>query len=72
VPSSAVALVCASTLCFAVLDAMFKFLSQIYPIAVLVWARWTVQALVLLAWLARARAMRWFAPASSPRTCSVV
>jgi drug/metabolite transporter (DMT)-like permease len=41
-----------STLCFASLDAMFKALSQTYPIPVLVWARWTVQALALLVWLA--------------------
>jgi drug/metabolite transporter (DMT)-like permease len=52
IPTSAIVLVGASTLCFATLDAMFKALSQTYPIPVLVWARWTVQALALLVWLA--------------------
>lgn len=52
VPSTAILLVCAATLCFATLDSMIKYLSQTYPVPILVWARWTVQTLVVLTWLA--------------------
>ena len=52
VPLSAVMLVLGATFCFSVLDSLFKHLSQYYPVPMLVWARWTVQALVILAWLA--------------------
>jgi drug/metabolite transporter (DMT)-like permease len=52
VPRRAVGLVLGATLCFSLLDAIIKHLSQIYPVTLLVWARYTVQALVLIAWLA--------------------
>ena len=48
----AVGLVLGATLCFSVLDAIIKHLSQIYPVTLLVWARYAVQAIVLVAWLA--------------------
>ena len=51
VPLSAVALVCGATLCFVLLDTLFKHLSQHLPIPLLVWARWTVQALAVALWL---------------------
>ena len=52
VPLTAILLVCAATLCFATLDSMIKYLSQMYPVSVLVWARWSVQTLVIVLWLA--------------------
>ncbi|MEO8486935.1 MAG: DMT family transporter [Betaproteobacteria bacterium] len=52
VPIRAVLLICAATLCFASLDASVKFLSARYPIPLLVWARWTIQAVAIVAWLA--------------------
>ena len=52
VPLSAVLLVCGATLCFTLLDSLFKGLSQRVPIPLLVWARWTVQAVAILIWLA--------------------
>lgn len=52
VPVRAVLLICAATLCFAALDTAVKFLSALYPVPLLVWARWTIQALALCAWLA--------------------
>lgn len=51
VPLSAVLLVCGATLCFALVDTVFKYLTQRFPVPLLVWARWTVQALVIAAWL---------------------
>jgi drug/metabolite transporter (DMT)-like permease len=51
VPLSAVLLVCGATLCFVLLDTLFKHLSQHLPIPLLVWARWTVQALAVALWL---------------------
>jgi drug/metabolite transporter (DMT)-like permease len=52
VPQTAILLVCAATLCFATLDSLVKYLSQMYPVSWLVWARWTVQSLAIVLWLA--------------------
>ena len=52
VPVRAVLLICAATLCFAALDTAIKYLSALYPVPLLVWARWTIQALAIVAWLA--------------------
>ena len=52
VPLHAVLLVCGATLCFVLLDSLFKHLSQRVPVPLLVWGRWTVQALAVAAWLA--------------------
>lgn len=52
VPVRAVLLICAATLCFASLDTAVKYLSSLYPIPLLVWSRWTIQALAIVAWLA--------------------
>jgi len=38
-------------LCFTILDATVKHLADRYPIPLLVWARYTVQTLVVLLWL---------------------
>jgi drug/metabolite transporter (DMT)-like permease len=48
----AVLMILGATLCFSILDSIIKYLSQTYPISLLVWARYTVQALALLVWLA--------------------
>jgi len=48
---SAALLICGATLCFATLDSMVKYLSQRYPVSLLVFARWGIQALILIAWL---------------------
>ncbi|MBP6565422.1 MAG: DMT family transporter [Burkholderiales bacterium] len=50
-------LICAATLCFASLDTAIKYLSSRYPVPLLVWARWAIQALAILAWLAPRRGM---------------
>lgn len=52
VPVRAVLMICAATLCFASLDTVIKHLASIYPIPLLVWARWAIQALAIVAWLA--------------------
>ncbi|CAG0953330.1 Riboflavin transporter [Burkholderiales bacterium] len=52
VPVSAVLLICGATMCFALLDTVVKFLSARYPVPLLIWARWTVQAIALVVWLA--------------------
>ena len=51
IPQTAIVLVCVATLCFATLDSLVKYLAQLYPVSILVWARWTVQSLVILFWL---------------------
>ena len=51
VPVRAVLLICAATLCFASLDTAIKYLSALYPIPLLVWARWTIQAIAIVVWL---------------------
>ena len=45
-------MLCAATLCFATLDTIVKFLSAHYPIPLLIWVRWSVQAFALAIWLA--------------------
>jgi drug/metabolite transporter (DMT)-like permease len=47
----AVMFVLGATLCFSLLDSIIKHLSQTYPVTLLVWARYFVQAIALLAWL---------------------
>jgi len=38
-------------LCFSVLDTCMKYVSPRYPVPMLVWARWTVQAVLMMLWL---------------------
>jgi drug/metabolite transporter (DMT)-like permease len=52
VPLSAILLIVGSVLCFTALDAIVKFLTQSYPVPLLVWARYAVQALAMVLWLA--------------------
>ena len=51
VPPAAIALITGAVLCFAILDAVIKVLTQRYPVPMLVWARYAVQALALAIWL---------------------
>ena len=51
VPPSAIALITTSVLCFTILDAVIKSLTQRYPVPMLVWARYGVQALAMALWL---------------------
>lgn len=51
VPLSAVLLVVGATLCFSVVDTMFKYLAQRHPVPVLVFARWAVQLAAIAIWL---------------------
>lgn len=51
VPLSAILLISASVLSFTILDAIVKSLGQRYPVPVLVWARYGIQALAMMLWL---------------------
>ncbi|MGH8850087.1 MAG: DMT family transporter [Casimicrobiaceae bacterium] len=56
-PLTAVVLIVAACACFTSIDVTVKYLSQRYPVPLLVWARWGVQALLMFALLAPT--MRW-------------
>jgi drug/metabolite transporter (DMT)-like permease len=49
VPLSAVLLIVVASACFTTVDVSVKHLSQRYPVPLIAWARWGVQALVLVA-----------------------
>jgi len=49
IPLSAILLIVVASACFSAVDVTVKHLSQRYPVPLLVWARWGVQALILLA-----------------------
>ena len=49
IPLSAIVLVVASAACFTVIDTTVKYLEQRHPVPLLVWVRWGVQALLMLA-----------------------
>jgi drug/metabolite transporter (DMT)-like permease len=51
VPPAAIGLIVGAVLCFTMLDATVKHLADRYSIPLLVWARYTVQTLVILIWL---------------------
>ena len=51
IPASAVLLIGGAVLCFSVLDTCMKYVSPRYPVPMLVWARWTVQAVLMMLWL---------------------
>jgi drug/metabolite transporter (DMT)-like permease len=52
VPISAALLIVAAVACFTASDVGAKFLTQRYPIPMLVWARYAVQAVATVVWLA--------------------
>ena len=49
-PATAALLIVAAVACFAMLDACVKYLSRTYPVPVLVFARYLVQAIALVVW----------------------
>jgi drug/metabolite transporter (DMT)-like permease len=51
IPASAVALIVIAVLCFSILDGIIKSLAARYPVTLLVWARWSLQAVGMLLWL---------------------
>jgi drug/metabolite transporter (DMT)-like permease len=51
-PLAAVGLIVGAVLCFSLLDACVKFLAQRYPVPLLVWARYGLQAVATVIWLA--------------------
>lgn len=51
VPTSAIVLITTSVLCFSILDTITKYMTQRYTVPVLVWARYAVQFVAMLAWL---------------------
>jgi len=50
-PTSAILLIVGAVLCFTTLDAIVKILTQRYPVPLIVWARYSVQAALILLWL---------------------
>jgi drug/metabolite transporter (DMT)-like permease len=56
-PMSAILLIVAATACFTSLDVSVKYLSQRFPVPLLVWARWGMQVLVMAVVLGPT--MRW-------------
>lgn len=56
-PAQGILLMTAAVLCFALLDATSKGLSQTYPVPMLVWSRYTLHFLLMLVFLAPS--MRW-------------
>jgi drug/metabolite transporter (DMT)-like permease len=55
IPLSAIALIVLSCACFTAVDVTVKVLSQRYPVPLLVWARWAVQTLLIVALFAPKR-----------------
>ena len=51
VPTTAIILISTSVLCFTVLDAITKYMTQRYAVPMLVWARYAVQFVAMLVWL---------------------
>lgn len=51
VPTKAVLLITGSVLCFTLLDTITKFTTRLYPVPVLVWARYLVQLVAMVLWL---------------------
>lgn len=51
VPASAILLIVGAVLCFTILDAIVKILTQRYAVPFIVWARYGVQTLTILIWL---------------------
>lgn len=51
IPLPAILLVVGAVGCFTVLDSIVKFLAVRYPVPLLVWARYAVQAVAMVLWL---------------------
>jgi drug/metabolite transporter (DMT)-like permease len=52
VPVQAALLIAGAVLCFSLLDAIIKTMTPRYPVPLLVWARYGVQVVVMVLWLA--------------------
>ena len=50
-PVDAVLSIVGAVACFALVDAIIKFLTLEYPVPLLVWVRWLMQALFTAIWL---------------------
>jgi drug/metabolite transporter (DMT)-like permease len=70
VPLAAVGLILGATACFAILDAVVKNLAPRYPIPLLVWARYGLQAVFMVLWFAPT--MRWSLVRTPRLTAQVV
>ena len=57
IPLSAVGLIVLACACFTTVDVTVKVLSQRYPVPLLVWARWAVQTLLIVALFAPKRGL---------------
>ena len=60
IPLSAVALIVLSCACFTTVDVTVKVLGQRYPVPLIVWARWAVQTLIIVALLAPRMGVKMF------------
>jgi drug/metabolite transporter (DMT)-like permease len=52
IPLAAILLIVGAVACFTLLDATIKHLAARYPVPLLVWARYAVQAVAMVLWLA--------------------
>lgn len=52
IPLAAILLIVGAVACFTLLDGIVKYLTAHYPISLLVWARYVVQAVAMVIWLA--------------------
>ena len=59
-PLSAIALIVFSCACFTTVDVTVKVLGQRYPVPLIVWSRWAVQTLIIVALLAPKMGLRMF------------
>ncbi len=58
IPLAAILLIVGAVGCFTLLDATVKHLAARYPVPLLVWARYLVQAVAMVLWLAPTMGMR--------------
>lgn len=58
VSTEAILLIVGSVLCFTLLDTITKFTTRLYPVPVLIWARFAVQLLAMLVWLGPSMGIR--------------
>lgn len=54
-PALGISLIVLTAVCFATLDTTLKYLGAFMPVLLMVWARYTFQAVVMFVWLARSK-----------------
>jgi drug/metabolite transporter (DMT)-like permease len=69
-PLSAILMIVVATACFTTLDVTVKYLSERYPVPILVWARWGMQVMVMTAVLGPK--LRWGLVRSTRRRAHVL